>query len=288
MSDFEKTLYLTFSDQQSAADALNAMQYAYRSRLYEWHAHGQCTPSEFIVIFPEGAKSLLSEELQHQAKECIYPTQGAYFHPVVYRFIEDCYINDFLTTGTLQISTFKHCRQLEDTTRQDTKEGQSMIIGEYGGMHMETQMMMGDDVFLLCTSLASKYRDADGIVNETALEIYDLGGFVDACTKAIIDKGYHVLNVLIGPCFYSAKQIYGDLLEGETSKMQKGGDLTLEDIFAIPQRIAGPKMFFQKPLEKAIESEYRMVWVVYPEPKDDTILIQIENPTKYARKVTGV
>ena len=50
-------------------------------------------------------------------------------------------------------------------------------------------------------------------------------------------------------------------------------------------QIAGPKMIFQKPLEKAIESEYRMVWRVIPKPQDERMLIQIDHPTRYARKV---
>ena len=103
---FEKTYSISFDSHEKMAEALNLMQYQYRSPLYEWHAQGQCTATEFIVTFPEGAKSLLSEELQNQATECVFPFQGGYFIPTVYRFMEEQYIDEFLETGTLQLSSF--------------------------------------------------------------------------------------------------------------------------------------------------------------------------------------
>lgn len=283
---FEKTYLVPFADQKAAEECVQDLMKHYNHPPYTIQVRPTGYSVEYIVIFPAGAMSFLPEDLKKKVEECTFPIQCGYFHPVVYRFMEEQYIDDFLATGTLQISTFNHCRRLEDATRKDGKEGMSKVVGEHNGMRMETQMMTGDDVFLLCTSLASKYIDSNGIARQTALEIIDLGGLVDACTNAILKQGYHVINVLMGPCFYSEKQIYGELLEEETAKMQKGGDdLTLEDIFAIPQRIAGPKMIFQKPLEKAIESEYRMVWRVIPKPQDERMLIQIDHPTRYARKV---
>lgn len=286
-SEFEMTYLVPFADRKSAEECVQYLISHYNHPPYTIQIRPTGYSVEYIVIFPAGAMSFLPEELQKKVEECTFPIQCGYFHPVVYRFIEEVYIDDFLTTGTLQISTFNHCRRLGDTTRKDTKEGMSKVIGEHNGMRMETQMMMGNDVFLLCTSLASEYTDINGALCKTALEIIDLGGFIDACTKAILKQGYHVLNVLMGPCFYSEKQIFGELLEEETAKMQKDGNLTAEDIFSIPQRIAGPKMFFQKPLEKAIEKEYRIVWRICPNPLEETLLIQIENPTRYARKVNA-
>ena len=282
---FEKTYSISFDSHEKMAEALNLMQYQYRSPLYEWHAQGQCTATEFIVTFPEGAKSLLSEELQNQATECVFPFQGGFFVPVVYRFIPEQYIDTFLETGILQLTTFRRCGKLEDPMRKDGTEGDGIIIGEKGSMRMETHMRMGSEALLLCTSLTSHYVDAEGKKCKCALEIFDVGGFVDACSKAILAKGYHIKNVQIGPCFYSEKKIYGALQEEDMKKLGDDGNFTVEDLFAIPQRVAGPKMFFQKPIEKAIEMEYRMVWLVYPEPQDETMLIQLEEPQKYARKI---
>ncbi|MBR3408686.1 MAG: hypothetical protein IKG86_07580 [Paludibacteraceae bacterium] len=283
---FEKVYSLTFDTQEKAAEVLDSMQYTYKSALYNYHMGGQFTPNQFIVTFPEGAKSLLSEELQNQATECVFPFQGGYFIPTVYRFIEEQYVDAYLETGTLQLTTFKRCGKLEDPLRKDGMEGECTIVGVSEGMTMETHMRMGDEALMLCTSLAAQYVDKNGEKCNCALEIFDVGGFVNACSKAIIAKGYHIKNVQIGPCFYSKKTIYGELMEEEVKKMGKNENLTLEDIFAIPQRVAGPKAFFQKPIEKASEMEYRMVWLVYPNPQEDTLLIQVENPKKYARKIS--
>ena len=283
---FEKVYSLTFDTQEKAAEVLDSMQYTYRSALYNFHMEGQFTPNQFIVTFPEGAKSLLSKELQNQATECVFPFQGGLFVPVVYRFIEEQYIDAFLETGMLQLTTFRRCGKLEDPFRKDGREGVSTIVGVRDGMTMETFMRMGDEALILCTSLASQYVDKNGEKCKCALEIFDVGGFIDACSKAILTKEYHIKNVQIGPCFYSEKKIYGELMDEELKKMGKNENLTLEDIFAIPQRVAGPKMFFQKPIEKASEMEYRMVWLVYPEPQDETLLIHVGNPQKYARKIS--
>lgn len=283
--DYEKTYSLTFSDEKSASKALNLMQDAYRSKLYECFQKAVCTPKEYVVIFPEGGKSLLSEELQQQAVECDYPPRGDYFLPVVFRFMEECYIDQFLESGTIQISTFKHCSRLEDSTRLDKKEGRSTILGVKGTYTMKSEMKMGDDVFILCTSLSSRYIKPDGSNSNTALEIYNLGGFVDACYEALKQSGYHILNVTLGPCFYSEKTVYGALSDDDINKLSDSKNLTLDDIFRIPSNIAGPKMYFQKPLEKAVEQEFRIIWHVYPEPQENTLIIKIDNPTKYARKV---
>lgn len=282
---FEKVYSLTFDTQEKAAEVLDSMQYTYKSALYNYHMGGQFTPNQFIVTFPEGAKSLLSEELQNQATECMFPFQGGYFIPTVYRFMEEQYIDEFLETGTLQLSSFRRFGKLEDPLRKDGREGDSIIVGEKGSMRLETHMRMGSEALLLCTSLTSHYVDAEGQKCKCALEIFDVGGFVDACSKAILAKEYHIKNVQIGPCFYSEKKIYGALQEEDMKKLGDERNFTVEDLFAIPQRVAGPKMFFQKPIEKAIEMEYRMVWLVFPEPQDETMLIQLEEPQKYARKI---
>ena len=137
----------------------------------------------------------------------------------MYRFIEEQYIDKFLEKGILQISTFKHCKRLEDPIRKDRKEGQSVIVGVRGAIKMETQMMTGDNAFILCCSLASEYKNDHGVINKVALEIANLERFVDECTKAITAKGYQVLNVQIGPCFYSEKEIHGELSEEDTDKL---------------------------------------------------------------------
>ena len=284
---FEKTYSLTFSDAKSAVDTLNKMQYSYKSNLYYCSHKAVCTPNEYVVIFPEGGMSLLSDELQQKAEACLFPFGCGYFVPTVYRFMDEYYIDEFLTKGELQISTFTHCKRLEDMTRRDSNEGQSVIVGEYGDKRMEAHMGTGDNVFLLCTSLKSEYTNELGIANNAALEIFNVSNFVNACTKSILEMGYHVLNVQIGPCYYSEKKIFGLTNEGVIEKIinEENHTFDFDQLIKVQNQIAGPKMYFQKPLEKAVEQEYRIVWHVYPEPQDETLIIKVDNPTQFARKV---
>ena len=75
--------------------------------------------------------------------------------------------------------------------------------------------------------------------------------------------------------------------DGEIEKIINDENHTFDfdQLIKVQNQIAGPKMVFQKPLEKAIESEYRMVWRVIPKPQNETLLIQIDNPKRFARKV---
>ena len=286
MSEFEKTYLVPFADQKSAEECVRSLICQYNHPPYTIQVRPTGYSAEYVVIFPAGAMPFLPDAFQKKVEECTFPINCGYFVPTVFRFMDECYIDKFLATGELLISTFAHCKKLEDSTRRDGKEGQSVIVGQYGDMRMEAHLGTGDNVFLLCTSLTSEYIKDSGATS-TAMEIFDVSKFMDACTKAILERGYHVLNVLIGPCFYSEKKIYGLTPQGEIEKIinEENHTFDFDQLVKVQNQIAGPKMFFQKPLEKAIESEYRMVWMVYPEPKEDTLLIQIENPTKYARKV---
>lgn len=284
---FEKTYLVPFADQKAAEECVQDLMKHYNHPPYTIQVRPTGYSVEYVMIFPAGAMSFLSEDLRQKAEQCTFPIQIGYFIPTVYRFMDECYIDKFLETGELQISTFARCGRLEDRMRRDGKEGQSVIVGEYGDKRMEAHMGTGDDVFLLSTSLRVEYTNNLGTVSDTALEIFDVGGFVDACTKAILEKGYHVLNVHIGPCYYSEKKIFGVAPDGEIEKIINDENHTFDfdQLIKVQNQIAGPKMVFQKPLEKAIESEYRMVWRVIPKPQNETLLIQIDNPKRFARKV---
>ena len=288
--EFEKTYLVPFADQRSAVECLNDLMKEYNHPPYTINVRPTGYSVEYVVIFPEGAMPYLSEDLQKKAEMCVFPFQCGYFVPTVYRFMEECYIDEFLTNGELQISTFAHCKRLEDATRRDGKEGQSVIVGEYGEKRMEAHIGTGDNAFLLCTSLKSEYTNELGITSSTALEIFNVSGFVDACTKSILEMGYHVLNVQIGPCYYSEKKIFGLTHDGEIEKIinEENHTFDFEQLIKVQNQIAGPKMYFQKPLEKACELEYRVVWTVFPTPKERTLLIHIDNPLRYARKINHV
>jgi len=48
--------------------------------------------------------------------------------------------------------------------------------------------------------------------------------------------------------------------------------------------IAGTNAYFQKPREKSIENEFRLIWQVDPKP-NDRIIVTIGNPQKIAKKI---
>ena len=47
--------------------------------------------------------------------------------------------------------------------------------------------------------------------------------------------------------------------------------------------IGGIKMFFQKPIEKRYENEFRLLWIVDNLKQNQDILVTIPDPQKYCR-----
>lgn len=245
---------------------------------------------EYIIEIPEEAIAFLSDD----EKSNVYPKprsslQCVEFAPTVYRFIPENYVDIFFKTGNLKIISFSHCKKLESQTRRDEKEGQGTIIGVEGNLRCEIGSGVGDNALLFCTSLSENNNLPDGTHYSTAIKIVNLNGFVDAVTKALIKCGYDVSVILKGPCIYNnrkiQREIRGQTLSELTSEIENGSSFDFGKFVALQQSISSNDLFFSKPLDKSVENEYRIVWLLDSEIKKDYICIDVPEAIQYCQKI---
>lgn len=240
----------------------------------------------FCVIFPESVFEKVDYINREECTMCKTPTNVAYNIPILYRFIEAQYVDMFFETGKLKLTTFDNCKNLEDEIRKDTKEGQSELYGYDGEVKMKMEFGVGSDAILLCTSLCSEYKDKNGTIYDKYIEIIDVQGLLFAIADQLIKNGYVINNILYGPCFYTKKEFHNTVCtEKFIEKLDKEKVFDWDEMTKIANTIGGNNMFFQKPIDKRLENEFRLLWIVDNIKKGQDIFVTIPHPEVYCRLI---
>ena len=219
---------------------------------------------------------------------CNTPTDVVYNIPILYRFLDlkGEYVDLFFETGKLKLTTFDNCKNLEDEIRKDTKEGQSELFGFDGDIKMQISYGVGSDAILLCTSLCSEYKDDKDAIYTKFIEIFDVQGLLFAIAEQLTKNGYVIKNILFGPCFYTKKEFHNSVCsEKFREKLDKEKVFDWDEMTKIANTISGNNMFFQKPIDKRLENEFRLLWIVDNIKKDQDIFVTIPHPEAFCRLI---
>lgn len=248
------------------------------------------TPDDvsFRVVFSEHVFDQI-DFISKQDCELV-PSQEnvSYNIPMIYRFIEERYIDSFFQTGTLKFSTFEKCKKLEDANRNDTQEGISVLNGYDGKYQIQCKIGVGCDAIILCTSLCNSYTDRNNITYGKSIEIFNVPGFISAISEQLKKMGYGLKSILFGPCFYSEKEFHKEVDFEMFREKTNQGMIDWDEMMRINQCISGPNIYFQKPIDKRIETEFRMIWLVDDLKGNEDIYVTIQNPEKYCKKVSSI
>ena len=245
---------------------------------------------EYIIEIPEEAIAFLSDN----EKRKVYPKpqpplKCEDFVPTVYRFIEKEYVDKFFKSGNLKISNFTQCILLESKIRRDEKEGQGTSIAVEGNLRCKIGSCVGNNALLFCTSLSENNTLPDGTHYSEAIKIVNLNGFIDAVTKALIKCGYNVSVILKGPCIYNnriiQREIHDQALSELTAEMENGSSFDFGKLVGLQQSISLNDLYFSKPLDKSVENEYRILWLLDKEPKDEPLYIDVPEAIQYCQKI---
>lgn len=240
----------------------------------------------FGVVFPESVFEIVNFLKKDDCLKYKLPTNVIYNIPILYRFIEEQYVDEFFKTGKLKLTTFDNCKKLEDDNRKDTKEGQSELYGYDGNIKMQIGFGVGSDAIMLCTSLCSEYKDDKGSVCTKYIEIFNVQGLLFAIADQLTKNDHVVKSILYGPCFYTKKEFHGTVhSEAFREKLEKEQKFDWDEMTRITNSIGGNNMFFQKPVDKRFENEYRLLWIVDNPKKDKDIFVTIPHPEKYCRLI---
>ena len=238
----------------------------------------------FCIVFPEHVFEKIDYLKKEECNILNIPTIFNYNIPILYRFIEEKYIDSFMETGVLKLTTFDKCKKLEDENRKDDKEGRSDLYGYDGQYKFQIGFGVGSDVIMLCTSLCSDYQDSNGKIYKKYIEIFDIQGLLFSITEQLKKDGYSIISILFGPCFYSKKEFHKEVsAEKFREKLEKKQSFDWDELTKLTHSITGNDIYFQKPLDKRNENEFRIIWIVDNLKKDNDIFVTIPNPQKFCR-----
>lgn len=242
----------------------------------------------FCVVFPESVFEKVNYINREECTMCNTPTDVVYNIPILYRFLDlkGEYVDLFFETGKLKLTTFDNCKNLEDEIRKDTKEGQSELFGFDGDIKMQIGYGVGSDAILLCTSLCSEYKDDKDAIYTKFIEIFDVQGLLFAIAEQLTKNGYVIKNILFGPCFYTKKEFHNSVCSDKfREKLDKEKVFDWDEMTRIANTIGGNNMFFQKPIDKRLENEFRLLWIVDNIKKDQEIFVTIPHPEAFCRLI---
>jgi hypothetical protein len=205
--------------------------------------------------------------------------------PMVYRYLEKQWIDQFFSEGKLRLSSFKKFRKHIDEQRGDKGEGNNILIGTGKDKTIYTVVSTGIDAFVLSTSLLynhSLYTDfkVDGcFVIERPLE------FMQEISKHIPD--YKGIN--FGPCIYKQETlIKRQLPDFDLESLKSEDDPSKNDmnkVFATSNLIGGNDVLFRKTLKHAPQHEYRILWHSDLKDLPDYIDVIAPNSRQYCREI---
>ena len=279
-----------FSSLEEAEKRISELQKKCPSTFYDIVVQIEQKPKDHIIVIPEEAIAFLSDD----EKRIVFPQpqpplQCVEHSPTVLRFMQEKYVDSFFKTGNLKITSFSHCKTLESETRRDSEEGQGTDIGIEGNLRCEIGSGVGDNALLLCTSLSENNALPDGTHYSAAIKIDNLNGFIAAVTKALIECDYGVSAVLKGPCIYNNRRIQREIrdkaLSELTSEMEESTSFDFSKLFNLQQNIDSNDLFFSKPIEKSIENEYRILWLLDSDLKDNYIYIDVPDARQFCQKI---
>lgn len=238
----------------------------------------------FSIVVPERVFAHFDEIRKEDCVALTPPVPCDYNTPILYRFMEDRFVDKFFDCGELKLTTFEKCKNLEDSNRKDEQEGRSDLWGYDGNYSIQVGFGVGSDAIMLCSSLCSDYKDDKGVLFNKCIEIFDVQGLLASITEQLTKNGYIIKRILYGPCFYSKKEFHKKVdITTFKDKLDKEQVFDWDEMNRLTSSIGGDNMFFQKPIEKRYENEFRLLWIVDNIKQNQDILITIPNPQAYCR-----
>lgn len=239
----------------------------------------------YAIIIPQTLIPLLSAE----EKDRLIPFQTPFtlrtYNPVVYRFMDEVYIDRFFENGEFLLTTYSQCKKLEDENRKDSTEGEYIFVGTHDEITAELHGGAAN-VLMCCTSLSNNNVAPNGETYGACLKITDVAGFHKALTDQLIRDGFQIMDTIQGPCTYAEK-----IFQNKIGKEVVDFFLNLPSAFDFSilteqmYNIGGDHMFFTKSLAFQHECEYRFVWMINSQEELDRQIIHVPQACQYCEKI---
>jgi hypothetical protein len=239
-----------------------------------------------LEVFEENLELLDDiEKTPQRLREIPYQPFIQSFVPMVYRYLESEWVDEFFETGNLRLSSFKKFHQHTDEQRGDKNEGRNMVVGYGEEKQMTSMVSSGLDAFVLSTSLMYSEQMYNDFLVDSCFVIEKPLEFMDAIIKQIPE----FRGVNFGPCLYKPDNIIERNIPGFDIETLRSDDapesLDMGKMFNTVNQAGGSEVLFTKTNQYAPQHEYRMLWHTFLDPMPEYIDINAPEALKFCRKI---
>ena len=183
--------------------------------------------------------------------------------PVVFRFMQRLFVEDFFSTGKLRLSSMHEFRKNEDEKLRDGHEGIYQIVGHYSDGLTSTGIAQGGyKSFILCGSTHEMHEQFG---KNAAIQIFDTTAFGIAISKCIPGfqrgvEGFCIYNKLPVEYLVPAGLTFQDI----GMHLEISGNEVEDNVNAFTAGLRTAQdnaLYFKKQSRFSQESEYRWVWL---------------------------
>lgn len=205
--------------------------------------------------------------------------------PILYRYLDQQYIDEFFETGRLRLSTFATFAEHEDEQRHDPNEGTNILIGTAEDQTVFAVTKHGHRELILSTSTRADEQLMEAFDTNGYFRIKDSTNFGAAVAMAIpgFAKG------LEGFCVYQDRRTIERQIEridlDDLKEDPADENPSLNKLAAEVFKLGGPNVFFVKLSRYSNQNEYRLIWSLTRDV-NEALFVDCPEARQFCEKVT--
>ena len=179
--------------------------------------------------------------------------------PVVFRYEDKQWIDQFFTTGKLRLSTFARFATYADEVRGDTMEGRGVSFGFSKDQTVAIAHAQGFDAFVLCGSTRLHRDLKEKFGRDSVFAIENTLQF----TREVARQLPGSKRGMEGQCIYRSTPIIQRDIQFDLEKYKRpDGTLDMAMLQDVNTELGGAERLLLKRKQYEDQNEYRFLWAV--------------------------
>ena len=202
-----------------------------------------------------------------------FGTSFSYRMPQVYRYMDEKYVDLFLSSGELMIGSYDKFRKDDHEERGDSDEGRVALHAYFKNNFAYLDAQVSNNAYVLCTSTIFSEEIQNMFNENSCFVIADVMLFADQVARNI--PGCH--SVLVGACNYNGwlEQHYPHIDRTPETEIQ---------FHQLSHDACRTEPYFHKSKKYFPQAEFRFVFLT-DRPAQESLLITSTSAARFCKKV---
>lgn len=208
--------------------------------------------------------------------------------PVVVRYLEEKYVDNFFSNGELMISSISKFHRHKDEQRGDSEEGLAHLALNINGMPLNGLVGTGSNAYILSSSCIDDENLMEQLGYNSAIRINNCLEFAAAIAESIP----FCRHAVQGFCIYrDSKKIVSTIKNTNIPEINNLGpgdaEKFMKEMNSVMHEANQNESLFRKALKYASQAEYRFVWFSSEDIIGDQIITKCPKAAKFCEKITS-